>query len=285
MARRKKPIVISAPKRIEETYYKKLNAFIIAVEKWVRENVTPKLENWVALDKRELRGDSETAHFDASKKDIDSIFAKLNELTDDMFGASWSETLASDAASATNAFNDKKNMSSLKQVLGVDIIQAEPWLKPRIETFVSSNVDLISSLKSEHLRKIKLQVGTVVENGIRNEAYAKQIEAQFGGELAKATSNVRARAKLIARDQISKLNGQLTETRQTSAGITHYQWITAGDERVRATHAALNGKVFAWDKPPSVGHPGDDYQCRCYAAPRLTPDMEDDVSLRRLFNK
>jgi hypothetical protein len=32
---------------------------------------------------------------------------------------------------------------------------------------------------------------------------------------------------------------------------------------VRASHAANNGRIFAWDNPPETGHPGEDYGCRC----------------------
>jgi GNAT superfamily N-acetyltransferase len=46
-----------------------------------------------------------------------------------------------------------------------------------------------------------------------------------------------------------------------------YVWLTSGDERVRASHAANDGKIFDWDDPPPTGHPGADYGCRCVAVP------------------
>lgn len=46
---------------------------------------------------------------------------------------------------------------------------------------------------------------------------------------------------------------------------THYIWRTAGDGKVRASHAANEGKIFAWDNPPPTGNPGEDYNCRCTA--------------------
>lgn len=73
-----------------------------------------------------------------------------------------------------------------------------------------------------------------------------------------------ARAELIARDQTLKLNGQINEARQRAAGVEEYTWSTVGDDRVRSTHRAHEGKVFRWDSPPSdTGHPGQDFQCRC----------------------
>lgn len=48
---------------------------------------------------------------------------------------------------------------------------------------------------------------------------------------------------------------------------THYTWRTAGDDRVRHAHAALEGQVFAWTNAPSEGHPGAAPNCRCSAEP------------------
>ncbi len=58
---------------------------------------------------------------------------------------------------------------------------------------------------------------------------------------------------------------------------THYIWRTSGDSKVRASHAANNGKVFVWGNPPETGHPGEDYNCRCTAEP-YAPDVDESSS-------
>lgn len=58
---------------------------------------------------------------------------------------------------------------------------------------------------------------------------------------------------------------------------THYIWRTSGDNKVRSTHAANNGKIFAWSNPPETGHPGEDYNCRCKAEP-YTPEVSESSS-------
>ncbi len=55
---------------------------------------------------------------------------------------------------------------------------------------------------------------------------------------------------------------------------THYIWRTRGDGRVRASHAANNGRIFSWDNPPPMGHPGEDYNCRCTAEPYVRGESE-----------
>lgn len=47
----------------------------------------------------------------------------------------------------------------------------------------------------------------------------------------------------------------------------YYIWRTSGDSKVRSSHAANNGKIFAWDNPPPTGHPSEEYNCRCWAEP------------------
>lgn len=48
---------------------------------------------------------------------------------------------------------------------------------------------------------------------------------------------------------------------------THYVWRTRNDGKVRSSHADREGQVFSWDDPPTGGHPGKDYNCRCTAEP------------------
>jgi len=74
-------------------------------------------------------------------------------------------------------------------------------------------------------------------------------------------------AKLVAHDQVSKLNAQLNQTRQQAAGIEKFKWVTMGDLRVRPKHQALNGRIFSWEDPETGGEglPGEPIHCRCHA--------------------
>lgn len=104
--------------------------------------------------------------------------------------------------------------------------------------------------------------------GLRWEALADQLKA----EGLKSAS----RAELIARDQTGKLNGAINKASQQSAGVTQYKWATTGDDRVRTSHDDVNGNTYDWagEGAPDIGHPGDDYQCRCTALPILPGDED-----------
>ena len=47
----------------------------------------------------------------------------------------------------------------------------------------------------------------------------------------------------------------------------YYIWRTEGDDKVRDAHAAREGHIYNWHIPPEGGHPGEDYNCRCWAEP------------------
>lgn len=63
-------------------------------------------------------------------------------------------------------------------------------------------------------------------------------------------------------------------TKTATRAATHYIWRTRSDGKVRAAHAANNGRIFSWDNPPPMGHPGEDFNCRCTAEPYVQGESE-----------
>jgi SPP1 gp7 family putative phage head morphogenesis protein len=187
--------------------------------------------------------------------------------------------LASDIGQKTSAWNNVQWRKTMKSVLGVDFFQREPWLSDIMKSFEKENVGLIKSITDQAVNNIEGMVHRGVTNGDRFTKIQKQIQNQFD-----VTKN---RARLIARDQVSKLNGQITMTRQQSLGIERYVWSTSLDERVRGNpagkypnsqydHWEREGKEFSWNDPPPDGHPGQPINCRCVALP-VIKDLEDLV--------
>lgn len=160
-----------------------------------------------------------------------------------------------------SAFNHAQFQKVNENVLGINLFIHEPWLADQLKLFSSQNAQLITSIPDEELESVAGIVERGLQNGDRITEIEKDIQKSFG--------ITHRRAKLIARDQTTKLNASLTRLRQQEAGVTEYVWQTSGDERVRPTHKANDGKTFKWDKPPATGHPGTAINCRCVALPVL----------------
>ena len=100
-----------------------------------------------------------------------------------------------------------------------------------------------------------------MRQGRRHESVAKDIEREFG-----IAEN---RAKLIARDQIGKIESDLSRSRMETNGVTKGVWRTSEDERVRPKHAANEGKTFALKDGLNGIRPGEEINCRCYTEPHI----------------
>ena len=159
---------------------------------------------------------------------------------------------------AINQFNKEQFQRMNRTVFGIDLFVDEPWLTDQLELFANQNAQLIRSLPNEELERVSQVIQRNLQEGKRYREISSDIQKSFG--------ITRRRATLIARDQTTKLNSSLTKLRQQEIGVEEYIWQTSGDERVRATHKAHDGKKFRWDSPPkNTGHPGQDINCRCNA--------------------
>ena len=79
------------------------------------------------------------------------------------------------------------------------------------------------------------------------------------------------RAKLIGRDQTSKLAGELDRLRMENLGIESFTWQHSLLPNPRPDHLSWHGRVFPWARPPNGVIPGEEIQCRCRAAAAIQP--------------
>lgn len=145
----------------------------------------------------------------------------------------------------------------VRAALGVEVW---PYLdvadvQVEIDAALARNVALIRGLGEQTSKEVEQYVWDAVVNHTPRRDLGKLLGERLGV--------ARSRADFIARDQTLKLSGNLDELRQLQAGIDSYIWQTAEDERVRATHAARQGKVFRWDDGGIK--PREEPNCRCTA--------------------
>lgn len=177
-----------------------------------------------------------------------------------------------EVADATARATRTEWAKQMKAAVGVDLPDAEPALAPAFKRFRAENVDLIRSLAADKVARVR-EILTDAGAGTRVEEIARAVR--------EGTDATRSRARLIARDQVLKLNAEITQTRHEAAGVTEFVWRTSKDERVREDHKLLDGKRFRYDDPPIVDRrrgdralPGVYFQCRCIAEP-VIPGFDD----------
>ena len=162
-----------------------------------------------------------------------------------------------------------------------------------IRNSVQSSLGSIQSLQASTINQVRAEVSRGLVQGQRWETIAKRITRSMTAPEAKGQpptpfKKASNRAKFIARNEVGTALGTINKERQVSAGVGAYVWQTAEDERVRTSHADLNGKIFAWttDNPdfdmandPQTGFfntiPGEPYNCRCVAIPHI-PEFDED---------
>ncbi|WP_161489484.1 phage minor head protein [Sulfitobacter sp. EhC04] len=110
------------------------------------------------------------------------------------------------------------------------------------------------------------------------QAWSERLETIWAdhGERPSRFNSVR---RAMEENLITSFSGLINERRQRALGIDQYIWRSRDDDKVRYVHAENDDKVFVWDNPPETGHPGQAYNCRCFAEPNLfeEPECKPDI--------
>lgn len=261
----KKPKKWLYPMTAERTYIKELKEINRIFYENAFKTILPSLEILVAQAKS-LRSDSEEFKNDYS------WIETIKQLTDKTYydfsnavGKSKIESISAEQANRISLMNKEQFVKVVHSAVAVNPIIQEPYLQTQLKLFQSQNTDLITKMGVDQRDRLQQTLYTNLSQGHGQDKIKEEIKKSEGiGD---------RRAKLIARDQTNKFNGQLSQLRQNELGIGSYIWTTARDERVRPTHRAMEGKIVEWNKPPSIGHPGSEINCRCIAQPVITDEM------------
>ena len=194
------------------------------------------------------------------------------------------EQIAAQFVQTSNSRTRKAFNGDMKRI-GLDIYGDSPELQNYIDAAIYDNTQLIKSIPSQYLDRVQSIVTTNTRAGLRPRAIESLLVEQFG--------ITERRAKMIARDQTSKLAGDLAEKRQIEAGFPYFEWNDSDDQRVRDRHEEIANRVTAygrgiyrWDNLPLSNEgkpikPGSDYQCRCFARPVSQREVDENVKAGR----
>ncbi|QHM71287.1 hypothetical protein C7M51_01573 [Mixta intestinalis] len=143
------------------------------------------------------------------------------------------------------------------------------------QDIVYRQIQLMKSLPLEaadRVRDIQSRAVQAVITGERPDALYEMI--MQSGDVAAS------RARMIARTEIGRATGALTQARALAVGSEGYWWRIEG-AGTRDSHRKMKDKFVRWDNPPTLdgmtGHAGCLPNCKCY------PDVQIPKPPRAAF--
>jgi len=271
--RKPKPAGVALwPQRAERGYRSEILQIIDAVHDDVVAMMVPQLDRLVR--EAGLRGD-------AVRTDVGDIGAFVDGIEGRITARLNNRHLRDLESRVTAYFNEtsleqrRQLIKQIRRAVAIDAVPPDGPIAVQLRLWLRENVKLIQSLAGSYVQEVSKLVLRGVAAGDRATVIADQLQQRW--------TVSRSKAKFIARDQISKLNGALTKQRQTGLGVKEYIWRTSRDERVRETHLQKEGRKFRWDRPPAdTGHPGQDFQCVQGSTP-LASEAHVVKGFRRLY--
>ena len=279
------------PHGVEAKYYRQLQSYFKPltdyVKKYINENMEPllrgdaaanikldaipgdsyrnmiySLENWLSIYMPDISNTPESANNNV-------IFAGLGKTADEAM-----------------EFSEKEFKKIIDKGIHVNVPTSAPWWDDMKASWAEDNYTLITSNARKYVEQINILTEQAIVNGMS--------PGKLKDEIFKATQSLSDKhCKLLARDQMGKLNGQITQAQMQEIGLDLYVWSTSYDDRVRDSHALMEGLLCRWDdasvcsydngktwEPRPAGavdlHPGQDIQCRCVGL-AFYPELEAEV--------
>jgi SPP1 gp7 family putative phage head morphogenesis protein len=264
---------VGEPIALQSNYFHRLNIMREDLIGSVREFVVPRLEE-IASNASRIATDAE-----GDPPNVGDELDRARRQFEDRWPRERMVKIVEPIAREVPRFHarnlNRQLSSAIGQGLSLDIVGNEDWIKRAVAEFTAENVALIKSIPDVFFSDLERRLTRAIADGSRWEDLAATIEDRY--------DVTEARARLIAKDQINKLVGDLNRLRQQDLGIEEFIWRTMGDERVRTDktagpdmgHVERNGKQYSWDDPPEGETPGEPVNCRCYAEP-VIPDVGED---------
>jgi SPP1 gp7 family putative phage head morphogenesis protein len=162
-----------------------------------------------------------------------------------------------------------ENSKEMGRALRAELQQAPTGML--LSALQADQVELITSLPKTAANRVH----ALTEQALIDSRRASDITK----DILKTGHVTEARARLIARTEVSRAQCNLTQARAMYAGSPGYIWRTSKDGDVRDTHVAMEGVYVPWDTPPKTDKSVDPYHagcgpnCRCWAEPVL-PDLD-----------
>lgn len=184
----------------------------------------------------------------------------------------WARSVARYMLADVARRNEKQwfeNSKEMSRALRAELQQAPTGML--MSALQDQQVELITSLPKGAAQRVH----ALTEQALLDSRRASDITK----DILNTGHVTEARARLIARTEVSRAQCNLTQARAMYAGSQGYIWRTSKDGDVRDTHRPMEGVYVPWDNPPKTDKSVDPYHagcgpnCRCWAEPVL-PDLD-----------
>lgn len=217
------------------------------------------------------------------------------------------QAILASVAEKTRAFRETGFSKQILAIAGIPFVPQSPNWRNIKAAWELTNYTLIKNLSTEYIQKINTVVLTGIQAGWTTEEIAKEL-TMLGDKISGY------RARLIARDQMGKLNNKITRDLYLNVGIRCYMWNTARDERVRGnphgkypkaipSHWLMDSKICRFDDStvytPDAGktwiprtadmsftEPGLEILCRCVTSPiafEIIDEVDADIRQQGVY--
>ena len=282
------------PHGIENQYYRELKGFFKPLTDYVEEYISKHMESLLRGDSGEIRldtipGQSFRNMIYNLENWLSVYMPDIADLPDEPYqNNNVILTTLGKTADEAMEFGEKEFARILEKGIHVNLPTTAEWWDDMKASWMEDNYTLITS----NAKKYVSQINTLTEQAIVNGMSPGKLKK----EIMKATEGLSDKhCKLLARDQMGKLNGQISQGQMEEVGLDLYVWSTAYDDRVRDSHALMEGLLCRWDDASVCSydngktwvsrpggavdlHPGQDIQCRCVPLvfyPELVAEIED----------
>jgi SPP1 gp7 family putative phage head morphogenesis protein len=263
-------VVTTYPENLEREYMRITNTYMMTLNRVIKARL-PRI--WKAINEQYgIRLDSD-ADFQAW---LENEFIAISQEFERMALSFGLDRQLTNLGNLTRKLSISEWRRVVHATIGINILDdyyMGEFYRQQLTLWTQNNIGLIRTIPQNTLDNMQgiIQDGYIA--GARPSTIARDIQAAYGIE--------RRHAQFIARDQIAKLNADITQAQQKDAGVEEYVWRAPRDSRTRECHAEFNGQRFKWSDPPDnwydtqrygrryTGryHPGEAPNCRCVALP------------------
>lgn len=223
-----------------------------------------------------------SSSYNRFQEKLASLDKKLASLSPEVIA---SELKAADLFDITMFKADREFRKNVKKIVIMPEVPKE--IRERISKEWQNNMQLdIKNWTEQQIKDLRKKIYEGTFRGERREYFVPSIQ-KITETIQESYDESVNKAKFLARQETNLLMSSFKQARYEAAGSQSYIWRcvhrphdqtpkqhTPGN--VRYAHALLDGKEYKWSEPPITtnpgqpvrrNHPGQDYNCRCFARP------------------